>query len=290
VKTGENEYTVMANITWQYLALMDNAKREDTRKRFFDPPNAIWRATRTSRCCKRFLVLRDNIARKLGYKTYADYETETKMVKTATRAIDFEEKLETGLRPKMGAEVGRVSQNEGEGNRRCERQNLYLGLALFRQPVEEGKIQCGRRTIARVFSRTKHVVDGMFAIYQRIFGLKFERVEPPYKWIDDLQLYSVSDAKTGEPLGLFYLDMFPREGKYHHFAQFGIIEGKLLPDGRYQRPVCALICNFPTPTKDHPSLMTHDDVETIFHEFGHAMHHHPDAREILALLRHQRAA
>jgi thimet oligopeptidase len=66
--------------------------------------------------------------------------------------------------------------------------------------------------------------------------------------------------------------MFPREGKYHHFAQFGIIEGKLLPDGKYQRPVCALICNFPTPTKDHPSLMSHDDVETIFHEFGHAMH------------------
>ena len=53
--------------------------------------------------------------------------------------------------------------------------------------------------------------------------------------------------KTGEPLGLFYLDMFPREGKYNHFAQFGIIEGKLLPDGKYQRPVCALICNFPPP-------------------------------------------
>ena len=112
----------------------------------------------------------------------------------------------------------------------------------------------------------------MFSIYQSIFGLKFERVEPPYKWIGDLQLYAVSDAQTGEPLGLFYLDMFPREGKYHHFAQFGIIEGKLLPDGKYQRPTCALICNFPSPTDDHPSLMSHDDVETIFHEFGHAMH------------------
>ena len=66
--------------------------------------------------------------------------------------------------------------------------------------------------------------------------------------------------------------MFPRDGKYHHFAQFGIVDGKLLPDGKYQRPVCALICNFPTPTKEHPSLMSHDDVETIFHEFGHAMH------------------
>jgi thimet oligopeptidase len=66
--------------------------------------------------------------------------------------------------------------------------------------------------------------------------------------------------------------MFPREGKYNHFAQFGIIEGKLLPDGMYQRPVVALICNFPAPTPDHPPLMSHMDVETIFHEFGHAMH------------------
>src|SRR5437763_9453770 len=112
----------------------------------------------------------------------------------------------------------------------------------------------------------------MFNIYQGIFGIQFERVEPPYKWIGDLQLYAVSDAKTGEPLGLFYLDMFPREGKYHHFAQFGIIEGKRLPSGKYQRPTVALICNFPAPAKDRPSLLSLQDVETLFHEFGHAMH------------------
>ena len=124
----------------------------------------------------------------------------------------------------------------------------------------------------RVYIPYQRVLDGMFNIYQGIFGLKFERVEPSYKWIGDLQLYAVSDAQTGEPLGLFYLDMFPREGKYNHFAQFGIIDGKLLPDGKYQRPTAALICNFPSPAKDEPSLLSHMDVETIFHEFGHAMH------------------
>ena len=56
-----------------------------------------------------------------------------------------------------------------------------------------------------------------------IFGLKFEQISAPYKWVDDLQLYIVTDAATGEPLGLFYLDMFPREGKYNHFAEFTII-------------------------------------------------------------------
>ncbi|PYJ07663.1 MAG: hypothetical protein DME25_03405 [Verrucomicrobia bacterium] len=124
----------------------------------------------------------------------------------------------------------------------------------------------------RVYFPYQRVLEGMFKIYQSIFGLNFERLEAPYKWIGDLQLYAVSDSQSGEPLGLFYLDMFPREGKYHHFAQFGIIEGKLLANGSYQRPTVALICNFPSPGKDKPSLLSHRDVETLFHEFGHAMH------------------
>jgi thimet oligopeptidase len=66
--------------------------------------------------------------------------------------------------------------------------------------------------------------------------------------------------------------MFPREGKYNHFAQFGITEGKRLSSGQYQRPTVALVCNFPTPAPGKPSLLSHNDVETLFHEFGHAMH------------------
>jgi len=124
----------------------------------------------------------------------------------------------------------------------------------------------------RVYFPMKSVLDGMFAIYQRIFGLKFERIEPPYKWVDDLQLWAVSDSATGEPLGYFYLDLFPRQGKYNHFAMFPIIDGKRLDDGMYQRPVIALVCNFPPPSAEKPSLLKHSDVETVFHEFGHAMH------------------
>ena len=124
----------------------------------------------------------------------------------------------------------------------------------------------------RVYFPMRRALDGMFAIYQGIFGVKFERVTPPHKWIGDLQLWAVSDAQTGEPLGFFYLDLFPRDGKYHHFAVFEIINGKLLPDGKYQRPVVAMVCNFPPPQPDKPSLLQHSDVETIFHEFGHVMH------------------
>jgi Zn-dependent oligopeptidase len=103
--------------------------------------------------------------------------------------------------------------------------------------------------------------------------LKFEKVAVPQKWVDDLQLYAVTDAANGAPLGMFYLDMFPREGKFNHFAEFEIVGAKSLGDGRYQRPTVALLCNFPPASSaDKPSLMTHGDVETLFHEFGHALH------------------
>jgi thimet oligopeptidase len=82
----------------------------------------------------------------------------------------------------------------------------------------------------------------------------------------------VTDSSSGEPLGMFYLDMFPREGKFNHFAEFEIIGGKLLSNGKYQRPTVALLCNFPPSGADKPSLLSHSDVETLFHEFGHALH------------------
>jgi Zn-dependent oligopeptidase len=270
VKTGDDEYTVMANITWHRLTVEENAKREDTRKRMVIAESNLAREKNIP-LLQKILVLRNDIAQKLGYKTYADYETETKMVKNAATAISFVENLKTGLQPKFDAELEVFRQLKIKETGDPKAQINIWDWRYFANQLKKQKYNVDAEQL-RVYFPFQRVVDGMFAIYQRIFDLKFERVEPPYKWIGDLQLYSVSDAKTHEPLGLFYLDMFPREGKYNHFAEFGIIEGKLLPDGKYQRPVCSLICNFPSPTADHPSLMSHDDVETIFHEFGHAMH------------------
>ncbi len=270
IKTGDDQYTVMVNITWHYITVMDNAQREDTRKQLYIAQSNLAKDENVP-LLEKILPLRDDIARKLGYKTSADYETEVKMVKNAATAIKFLNDLEAGLQPKFHAELDEFRQlkvrETGDPNARI---NVW-DWRYFSNQLKKEKYNVDAEQL-RVYFPYQRVLDGMFAIYQRIFGLTFERVEPPYKWIGDLQFYAVSDAQTGEPLGLFYLDMYPREGKYHHFAQFGIIEGKLLPDGKYQRPTCALICNFPSPTNDHPSLMSHDDVETIFHEFGHAMH------------------
>jgi thimet oligopeptidase len=193
------------------------------------------------------------------------------MVQNGGTAIKFLEDLKTGLQPKFAAEQEEFRRLKAGDTGDPNAQIFIWDWRYYNNQFKKQRYDVDAEQL-RVYFQYQRVLDGMFAIYQRIFGLKFEPVEPPYKWIGDLQLYAVSDARTGEPLGLFYLDMFPREGKYHHFAEFGLIDGKLLPDGKYQRPVCALICNFPAPTTDHPSLLSHSDVETLFHEFGHAMH------------------
>jgi thimet oligopeptidase len=270
IKTGPDEYTVMANVTWQYLMVMENARREDVRRRMLIENHTLAKEENLP-LLEKILALRATIARKLGYASWADYQIEIKMAKTARTAMEFEERLARGLEPKFAAEREQFRQMKiretGNPNARVELWDWrYYANRLKKERYNVDAEQL------RVFFPMQRVLDGMFAIYQRIFGLKFERVEPPYKWIDDLQLWAVSDATTGEPLGLFYLDLFPRDGKYHHFAEFGLVDGKRLRNGLYQRPVCALVCNFPPPSAERPSLLKHSDVETIFHEFGHAMH------------------
>jgi thimet oligopeptidase len=270
IKTGDDQYTVMANVTTACLRVMDNAKREETRKKLLREHDNLARNENIP-LLETILPLRDDIAQKLGYKTWADYQTEVKMVKNAATAVDFLEKLKAGLQPKFDAELAEFRQLKIKETGDPNAQINIWDWRYFSNQLKKEKYAIDAEQL-RVFFPYQRVLEGMFAIYQGIFGLKFERVEPPYKWVPDLQLYAVSDARTDEPLGLFYLDMFPREGKYNHFAQFGLVEGKRLAGGKYQRPTVALICNFPAPAKDQPSLLAHSDVETLFHEFGHAMH------------------
>lgn len=270
VTTGNDEFTIMANITFHYITVMDNAKRESTRKRLMVEHDNLARAANTP-LLQKILELRDRIARKLGYATWADYQIEPKMAKTAARAREFCEELKQGLQPKFAAELEEFrkikARETGDANAKI---NVW-DWRYYNNQLKKEKYTVDAEAM-RVFFPYENCLAGMFNVYQTIFGLRFERVEPPSKWCEGLELYAVSDAETGEPMGLFYLDMFPREGKYHHFAQFGLIEGKQLAGGKYQRPTVALICNFPPPAPGKPSLLSHNDVETLFHEFGHAMH------------------
>ncbi len=260
----------MANITFHYLLVLENCKVEATRKKFqFE--HDIMAVEKNIPLLKQILKLRNDIAHKLGYASWADFQIEPKMAKNAKTATDFLEKLKVGLQPKFDAEVGEYqklkAKETGDANAKI---NLW-DWRYYANQLKKEKYTVDAEAL-RVYFSYDRVLHGMFDIYQSIFGLKFHEIEAPYKWIGDLKLFAVTDAKTGEPMGLFYLDMFPRDGKYNHFAQFGIIEGKLLPGGKYQRPTDALICNFQPPDGDKPSLLSHQEVETLFHEFGHAMH------------------
>jgi thimet oligopeptidase len=270
VKTGEDEYSIKINVTWQYLAVMEHVKSETVRKRVLTEQHSLAKAENAP-LVEKLLALRYQIATKLGYQNWADYQLEVKMAKTGRTAIEFEEKLRDGLQSKMEAELAQFQMlKTAETGDADARINLW-DWRYYAEQLKKTKYNVDSEQL-RNFFPLERSLDGMFAIYQRIFSLKFERVEPPYKWVDDLQLWAVTDSETAEPLGFFYLDLFPREGKYHHFAMFPLIDGKRRADGTYQRPVVSLVCNFTPPSGDTPSLLDHDSVDTLFHEFGHAMH------------------
>jgi len=217
------------------------------------------------------LALRNKIALRLGYKSWDDYQTEIKMAKTSAGAKSYIDNLISGIQPKFAAEVSAFQKMKAADTNNPDATIDIWDWRHYTNQLKKQKYNVDTEALRAYFPFQK-VLEGMFKIYQGIFGLKFEQITAPSKWIGDLQLYVVTDSATGEPLGMFYLDMFPREGKYNHFAEFEIIGGKLWPDGKYQRPTVALLCNFPPPNVDKPSLMTHTDVETLFHEFGHALH------------------
>jgi thimet oligopeptidase len=270
VTNDNGTFSIMANITWHFLTVMENATNEQTRLQLQTARDNLAKKENVP-LLQEILVLRDTLAHKLGYKTWADYVIEVKMAKTAANAQDFLERLKTGLQPKFDAETAEFRTMKVKETGDPNAQIHLWDWRYYANQLKKEKYTVDEEAL-KVYFPYQQALDGMFKIYQKIFGLKFQRLDAPYKWTPDLQLYAVSDSSTGEPLGLFYLDMFPREGKYNHFAQFGIIEGKLLAHGKYQRPTVALICNFPSPAPGKPSLLAHQDVETLFHEFGHAMH------------------
>jgi thimet oligopeptidase len=270
VKTGDDSYTILANVTFQYNTVEETAKNEETRKHLDDVRLNLAREKNVP-VLNDILAHRNRIALLLGYKSWDDFQTEIKMAKSGAAAKTFINDFVAGIQPKFDAEVAELRKLKVAQTKDPNAQINHWDWRYFQNELKKAKYTVDTDAL-RVYFPFQRVLDGMFNIYQSIFGLKFTKIIAPEKWIDDLQLYMVTDAASGQPLGMFYLDMFPREGKFNHFAEFGIIPGKLLPNGKYQRPTVALICNFPPPAKDKPSLLSHQDVETLFHEFGHALH------------------
>jgi thimet oligopeptidase len=270
VKQADGKYRVMANITWHTTAIAENADNAETRRQVNVARTQLAREKNVP-LMKQIVVLRADIAERLGYKTWADYQTEVKMAKNGATAVKFEEDLLAGLQPKFNAEMETLRQLKVKHTGQADAQILAWDVSYYTNRLMKEKYAIDKEAL-RGFFPYQATLDGMFAIYQKIFGLKFTQIDPPYSWAEGVQLYVVQDAASGVPMGAFYLDMFPREGKFNHFACFPQKLGGVTANGGYELPVAALMCNFPAPSADKPSLLKHDEVEILFHEFGHVMH------------------
>ncbi len=265
-----DRYLVKATVTPQFMAVMQNAKSEESRRRMKEARYSVAMDV-NGPLLEEIVRIREEIAGLLGYDTWADYKTEPKMAETAERAMAFEWDLINGLEPKFEQELETFRKMKVAESGDPDAAIRMWDWRYYENQLKKQRFDIDAEAL-RVYFPMEACLDGMFDIYAEIFGLRFEELSGAPTWAEGVSLWATSDARTGEPLGLFYLDLFPREGKYNHFAQFGITNGKMLEDGSHQRPVAALICNFTPPTGEKPSLLSHDELETLFHEFGHALH------------------
>lgn len=269
-RQDDGRHAVRVTVTPDYMVTIQNAKSGAVRKRLNRARYSVAMAE-NGPVLAEIVRARAKIASLLGYDNWADYKIEPKMAKTGAIAVEFLEGLSAGLQAKFDAEVERLRELKVAETGDPKAQIMFWDFRYYTNQLLKQEYSVDTEAL-RVYFELDTVLTGMFEVYETIFSLRFHEVEPPYAWVSDLRLFRVEDEESGQTMGHFYLDLFPREGKYNHFAMFDVIGGKLLPDGRYRRPVVALVCNFPAPSEERPSLLSHNEVETVFHEFGHAMH------------------
>jgi len=257
-----------------YFPIMKKASNAETRKRM--------EAAFSSRCMEEntpileeLVELRAKMASLLGYPTHAAYVTEMRMAKTGENVAKFLADLAQKLDPLGEKEL---SELLGLKKAECEKNQWKFDgkvnmwdLKYYMRIVEETRYSVDHNKLKEYFPLTV-VTKGLLDMYQELLCLEFSEMSEPNVWHEDVTMFSVRDQETKELIGYFYLDLFPREGKFSHAACFGIQPGCLKSDGTRQLAVAAMVANLPKPSQDRPSLLTHDEVETFFHEFGHVMH------------------
>jgi thimet oligopeptidase len=259
-----------------YMGIMTHCEVESTRQRM----HVIYKrkgGQRNVELLERVLDLRAQQAKLLGFDHMADYRLETRMAKNADTVLAFYEKLRPLVREKAKQDFAEfeAAKREHTGDPNAELQ--AWDQFFYENWLRQHKYAVDSEEV-RAYFPMDQVLAGMFDVTSTIFGLRIENITDEARaagrpfWHEDVQLYAIHDRETGALLGEFYMDPFPRPNKYGHFAQFGLYPRKVWPDESVQTPLVALVCNFPAPTADQPSLMTHDDVVTLFHEFGHALH------------------
>lgn len=208
------------------------------------------------------IAVRDRLAHLLGYPSWAAFVLADRMAGTPQRVDGFLTQIDSAILAKARQERDEDAALKGAPLEQWDQTYYENQLRKTRYAVDQNEI--------KQYFPVPHVVESVLAIYQEMLGVRFTRADVPM-WHAQVQAYDVTDAATGKPLGRFFLDLYPRPGKYDHFANFPLIPRRVLPDGSVRLTVTAIVGNWPQPAPGKPALLTHGDVETFFHEFGHCM-------------------
>lgn len=255
-------YRISTDYT-DYTPFMEYAKNASARKelRF----KYLNRGEGNGEVLKTLIKKRDELAHLLNYRSYAEYITEDKMIKNPEAVSRFIDQIADLAKEGADAEYNALL------NFKREKDPSATGIeahenAFLQEAYKNAHYQFNSQEVRPYFSYTL-VRDGLLNLTSQLFGIYYVPVRDAKVWHDSVESYDVFD-QTGK-IGRIYLDMFPRENKYSHAAQFPVISG--LSDRQY--PEGALVCNFPNPADDGIALMEHSQVQTFFHEFGHLIHH-----------------
>ncbi len=221
-----------------------------------------------SELVKKMITLKHERAGILGYKNFADYVLEERMAKNTETVFTFLKRL---IEPSKKAAMKDLEElqkfrQELEGNAEIK----PWDFGFYSEKLKEKKYAFNEEEL-RPYFKLENVIDGIFQHAQKLFGITFKPIAGIPVYHQDVKTFEVVDQKTNEYVGLFYMDFFPRETKkggawMTSYREQGIWSGSV------KRPHVSIVCNFTKPTPTKPSLLTYDEVRTLFHEFGHALH------------------
>ncbi len=254
-----------------YFEVMQHCECEEIRRdldRKFD--NRAWPINVD--CLNGIIRYRDKLARKVGFKNYAELDLDSGMVKKLETAEEFLNNLAVRSKKKAVVELEEFLKDLPDGVKLDSNGKLaHWNLGYIKSCYKKKHFNIDEREIAQYFPVDK-TLNAIFEIYQNFLGLKFEICKPEWAWHEDVLLIKILDPQTNILRGYLFVDLYPRENKHGHPCCMPIIPTQLKSDGKFAPAVLAIIANFPKPQKNRPALLNFDDVRTFFHEFGHAMH------------------
>jgi thimet oligopeptidase len=245
------------------LPIFSYAKEEDLRKRMFMEYNN--RAyPKNIDVLDKMIARRAELARIVGFDNWADYITADKMVLSGKNASAFVDRVVAASAAKAESEFAVLLKRKRQDVPNATSINGWE-RAYYAELVRKSTYDFDSQSV-RPYLAFDRVKQGLLDVTSRLFGVTYRPIPGTPVWDPSVEAYEM--LQDGALIGRFYLDMHPRANKYNHAAEFGIRSGVT---GR-QIPEAALVCNLPGGEAGDPGLMTHDDVETFFHEFGHLVH------------------